>query len=73
MEMGVESGPLDQATAVPSRYEGGGPGAPSLASKRGDEETLFFPAPKLEDSQGNPDWLGLPDDHYHCYSCGKHK
>ena len=66
MEMGVESGPLDQATAVPSRYEGGGPGAPSLTSKLGDEETL-------EDSQGNPDWLGLADDHYHCYSCGKHK
>lgn len=49
-EMGVELGPLDQATAVPSRYKGGGPGTPSLTSKLGDEETLFLPAPKLQDS-----------------------
>lgn len=63
MEMGVESGPLDQATAMPSRYEGGGPGTPSLISKLGGEETLFF----------NPDWLGLADDHHHCYSCGTQK
>ena len=73
MEMGVESGPLGQATAVPSRYEGGGPGPPSLISKLGGEETLFFPAPKLQDSQRNPDWLGWADDHHHCYSCGNHK